>query len=178
MTNFFRFKSIILMAVLFTFFAAAHTQAEEYKWLKTSKFEKIFVYTDFNNCDFISDKLNETIKRTLLRYKIKATISDSLAFQTTEKRGKLIREEINPELTSGNKIILHIYGKCIEYNSAYVYQFDIRFGAINNKNSQAFLYSSPHHNVLGVDTFNGIDRAFRKLMEDAVKDYLSANKAK
>ena len=175
MTTFSRFKSVILMAILFTFFAAASTHAEEYKWLKTSNHEKIFVYTNFNNCDFISDKLNETIKRSLLRYNIKATISDSLAFQTTEKKGKITREVLNPELTSKNKIILHIYGKCIEYKSAHIYQFDIHFGTLNNKISQALLYSSPHHTVMGLDTMIGIDRAFRKLMEDAVNDYLSAN---
>ena len=178
MTTFSRFKSIILVTVLITFFIAAHTQAEEYKWLKTSKHEKILAYTDFNNCDFIAGKLNETIKRTLLRYNIKATLSDSLAFQTTEIRGKLIREEIDSELTSDNKIILHIYGKCIEYNSAYIYQFDIRFGVMNKKYSHALLYSSPQHNVMGVDTTSGIDRSFRKLMAAAVTDYLSANKEK
>jgi hypothetical protein len=172
------FKLTILMAVLFTFFVTSYTQAEEYKWLKTSKIDNIFVYTDFNNCDFITDKLNETLKRTLLRYNIKATISDSLAFQTTVKRGKLIREELDPELTSDNKIILHIYGKCIEYKSAHIYQFDIHFGVLNRKYTQALLYSSPQHNVMGLDTMIGIDRAFRKLMEDAVEDYVSANKAK
>lgn len=176
MIIFSRLKSIFLMVILFTFFFSTYTAAEEYKWLKTSKYEKIFVYTDFNDCDFILAKLNETIKRSLLRYKIKATMSDSLAFQTTEEKGKSIREEIDPELTSGNKIILSIYGKCIEYRSAYIYQFDIRFGVMNNKYSQALLYSSPRHNVMGIDTTMGIDRIFRKLMADAVEDYISVNK--
>ena len=163
------------MVVLFSFLIAIYAQAEEYKWLKTSKYEKVFVHTDFNNCDFIEDKLTETIKRTLLSKKIKATISDSLAFQITEKRGKSIREEINAELTNNNKIILNIYGNCIEYNSAYIYQFDIRFGVMDKKYSQALLYTSPQHNVMGIDTSIGIDRKFRKLMADAVADYISAN---
>lgn len=173
-----RLKTIVLLAVLFTFFIATHAQAEDYKWLKTSDYKKILVYTDFNNCDFIAEKLNETIKRTLLRYNIKATISDSLVFQTTERRGKTVKELIDEELTNDNKIILHIYGKCIDYNSAHIYQFDIHFASINKKNSQALLYSSPQHNVMGVDTVSGIDRAFRKLMADAVEDYISANKVK
>ena len=177
MTTFSRFKSVIMMTVLFISFTTAYAQAEEYKWLKTSKFEKIFVYTDFNNCDFIADKLNETIKRTFLRYNIKASISDSLAFQTTEKNGKITREEIDKSLTSDNKIITHIYGKCIEYKSAYIYQFDIHFGVLNSRYSQALLYSTPHHTVMGLDTMVGIDRAFRRLIEDAVSDYLSSNKA-
>ena len=178
MTSLSRFKSIILITIISTFFLASYTQAEEYKWLKTSNHKKIFVYTDFNNCDFIETKLIETIKRTLQRYNIKATISDSLAFQTTEKRGEIIREEINPELTSNNKIILNIYGKCIEYNSAYIYLFDIHFAQLNKKYTQALLYSSPQHNAMGVHTFNGIDRTFRKLMTDAVSDYLAANQVK
>lgn len=176
MTTLSRLKSIVLAVILFTFLVPAYTQAEEYKWLKTSKYKKIFVYTNFDNCDFIAGKLNETIKRTLLRYNIKSNISESLAFQTTEIKGKIIREELDPELTSHNKIILHIYGKCIEYKSAYIYQFDIHFALLNNKYSQALLYSSPQHNVMGVDTTAGIDRAFRKLMADAVADYISANK--
>jgi hypothetical protein len=166
------------MAFLFTFLIATHTQAEDYKWLKTSNYKKIFVYTDFDNCDFMAGKLNETIKRTLLRDNIKATISDSLVFQTTEKRGKTVKELIDEEFTNDNKIILHIYGKCIEYNSAHIYQFDIHFASINKKYSQALLYSSPQHNVMGIDTVTGIDRAFRKLMTNAVDDYISANKAK
>ena len=178
MTTFYRLKSITLMTVLFIFFVAAYTQAEEYKWLKTSKYEKIFIFTDFNNCDSIANKLNETIKRTLARYNIKATISDSLAFQTTFRGGKTVREEIDAELTANNKIILHIYGKCIEYKSAYIYQFDIHFAVLNSKYSQALLYSSPRHNVMGLDTTIGIDKIFRKLMDSAIKDYISANKAK
>ena len=178
MTAFNRFRPIILIAVLFTFLTAVNTRAEVYKWLKTSRYEKIFVYTDFNNCDFLADKLNETIKRTLARYDIKATISDSLAFRTTVKGGKTEREVIDDELTADNKIILHIYGKCIGYKSAYIYQFDIHFAVLNRKYSQALLYSSPQHNLMGLDTNIGIDRAFRKLMEDAAADYISANKAK
>ncbi len=171
-------KTITLITVFLIFVAPVYAQGEEYKWLKTSKYERIFVYTDFNNCDFIEAKLNETIKRTLSHYNIKATVSDSLAFQTTEKRGKIVREEIDPELISDGKIILNIYGKCVEYKSAYIYQFDIRFGVHNKKYSQALLYSSPQHNVMGVDTFTGIDRKFRKLMSDSVEDYISANKIK
>ncbi len=178
MTTLLRIKSVILFTALFTFFVASYAQAEEYKWLKTKGFEKIFVYTDFNNCDFISAKLNETIKRSFLRHDIKTTISDSLAFQTSEKGGKIMMEEIDKDLTSDNKIILHIYGKCIEYKSAYIYQFDIHFGVLNSRYSQALLYSSPQHTVMGLDTMVGIDRAFRKLLEDAVADYLSANKTK
>ena len=178
MTALSRLKSIILITIIFSFFIASYTQAEEYKWLKTSNHKKIFVYTDFNNCYFIETKLIETIKRTLQQHNIKATISDSLAFQTTEKRGKSVRELIDPELTSNNKIILHIYGKCIEYNSAYVYQFDIHFAQLNKKYTQALLYSSPQHNAVGVHTFTGIDRTFRKLMTDAVSDYLAANEVK
>ena len=178
MTTFSRFKSIIPMVVLFAFTVTLHAQAEEYKWLKTSKYEKLFVYTDLNNCDFIADKINETIKRTLLRDNINATISDSLVFQIIEKKGKSTRELVDNELTAENKIILYVYGKCIEYKSAYIYQFDIRFAVINSRNSQALLYSSPQHNVMGLDTNIGIDRAFRKLMEDAVADYIAANKAK
>ena len=107
-------KSIILTAVLLGFIIQAHTHAEEYKWLKTSKYKKVLVYTDFNNCDFIDTKLKETIKRTLLSHDIESTISDSLAFQTTEKRGKITREELDPKLTSGNKIILYIH-PCFSY---------------------------------------------------------------
>ena len=169
-------KSIVLTVAFLGLIVPAYTQAEDYKWLKTSKYEKILVHTDLNNCDFIETELKETIKRTLLRHEIESTISDSLAFQTTEKRGKIIREELDPELTSDNKIILYIYGNCIEYKSAYIYQFSIRFGMVNKKYTQALLYSTPQHNVMGVDMFTGIDRKFRELMADAVADYITANK--
>lgn len=178
MTTLSRIKYLTIATLLLSLFVTVYAQAEEYKWLKTSKYEKLFVYTDLNNCDFIAAKINETIKRTLLRHNIKATISESLVFQTTGKPENSTRELIDEELTADNKIILHVYGKCIEYKSAYIYQFDIRFAVINKRYSQALLYSAPQHNVMGLDTIQGIDRAFRKLMEDAAADYLNANKAK
>ena len=170
--------SIILSAVLFTVIIPGNTKANEYKWLKTNKYEKLFVYTDFSECDAIADRLNESVKRILLHSDIKPTISNSLAFQTINIGGKSIREVLDDELTSDHKIIMYITGKCIEYNSVYIYQFDIHFGIIDKNISEALLYSSPQHSVMGADTTSGMDRKFRQLMEDAVADYLSANAAK
>ena len=175
MTDLSRFKFTIPIVVLFTFIIAVSVQAEEYKWLKTSDHEKIFVYTDLDNCDFIAGKINETIKRTFLRDNIKATISDSLVFQKNDTQKESTRELIDNKLTAKNKIILYVYGKCIEYKSGYIYQFNVNFAVINNKYSQALIYSSPHHNAMGLDTTIGIDRAFRKLMNDAVTEYVAAN---
>ena len=177
MKTFSWFKSVVSAAVFLFFIVPAKTRADDYKWLKTTKYENIFVYTDFSECDSIADKLNETVKRTLLHADIKPTISNSLVFQTSSKGKQSTQELIDSELIAGNKIILYIYGKCIEYNSVYIYQFDINFAVVNNKYSQALLYSSPQHSVLGADTLRGIDRVFRRLMEDALEDYLSANKA-
>lgn len=174
----YKLKPIILAAVLFTVIAPGYTQADEYKWLKTNKYEKIFVYTDFSECDLVADKINESIKRILLHSGIRPTISSSLVFQTTDRKDQSAKELIDQELTADHKIILYVYGKCIEYNSVYIYQFDVRFAVINNKYSLALLYSSPQHSVMGADTIRGIDRTFRKLFEEAVEDYLTANKAK
>ena len=126
----------------------------------------------------MSYKLNETIRRTLSLSNIKPTISDSLVFQMTDKKGKSTKELIDNELIDAHKIILYIYGKCIEYHSAYIYQFDVHFAVIDKKYSQALLYSTPRHSVMGIDTIIGINRAFGRLMDDAVSDYLSANEVK
>ncbi len=168
--------SIILSAVLFTVIIPGNTQAGEYNWLKTNKYEKLFVYTDFSECDVIAARLNESVKRILMHSDIKPTISNSLVFQTINIGGKSVREMLDDELTSDHKIIMYVTGKCIEYNSVYIYQFDIHFGIIDKKISEALLYSSPQQSVIGADTISGMDRKFRKLMEDAVADYLSANR--
>jgi len=173
-----RFKLIIPATLLLTFILPAYTQANDYKWLKSANYNDIFVYTDFSECSVIAEKLNEAVNRTLKRSNIKPTISNSLVFQTTDRKDKSAKELIDQELISDNKIILHIYGKCIEYNSVYIYQIDLHFALFNKKYSQALLYSSPQHSVMGADTIRGIDRKFRKLMENAVSDYLSANKVK
>ena len=174
----YRRSSIILSAALFIVFIPGSTQASEYKWLKTNKYEKLFVYTDFSECGAIADRLNESVKRILLHSDIKPTISNSLVFQTINIGGKSAREVLDDELTSDHKIIMYITGNCVAYNSVYIYQFDIHFGIIDNKISEALLYSSPRESVMGADTISGMDRKFRKIMEDAVADYLSANAAK
>ena len=174
----YRLGSIILTAVLFTVIIPGSTRADEYKWLKTNKYEKIFVYTDFSECGVMADRLNESVKRILMHADIKPTISNSLVFQTINIAGKSVREMLDDDLTSDHKIIMYITGKCIEYNSVYIYHFDIHFGIIDKNISEALLYSSPQHSVMGADTTSGMDRKFRQLMEDAVADYLSANAAK
>jgi len=178
MTIFSKFKSMLILTALVTFIVPVHTQADEYKWLKTSKYKNIFVYTDFEECDFLADELNETIERILSRSKIKPTISNSLVFQSTEKKGNSINELLDPDLIGNRKIFLHIYGKCIEYGSVHLYQFDIHFAVFNNKYSQALLYSTPKHSVMGADRINAIKRAFKKLIENTVVDYVSANTKK
>jgi hypothetical protein len=171
-------KAIMVVAVIFNLLLPIQTQAVEYSWLKTKKHENLFVYTDFNECNDIADRLNEVVKRILSHSHIKTTISNSFVFQTTDKDGTSVNELLDDELITDNKIMLHIYGKCIKYNSAYLYQFDIHFGIIDKKISQALLYSSPQYSVMGVDNKIGMDMIFRKLFEDAVTDYLFANKTK
>jgi hypothetical protein len=166
---------IIILATLVTLTITSNVQAEEYEWLKSPGYESIFVFTEFNGCDFIADKLNETVKRTFSRSNIKATLSNSLVFQTTDNRKNSTYELVDDNLTGSNKIILHIYGKCIKYSSGFVYQFDINFGVNDTKYSQALLYSTPQHSVIGVDSIMGIERNFRMLMRNVVDDYCSAN---
>ncbi len=170
------FKSILMLTAVFTLLSISYAQAEDYKWLKSPKYESIFVFADFRDCDFIADKLNEAVKRTFSRSNIITTISNSLVFQAIDKSENPVNELLDDELISNNKIILHIYGKCIEYRSVYIYQFDIHFGVIDKRYSQALLYSTPRHSVMGVDTIRDIDRTFRKLMQNAVDDYLAVNK--
>ena len=127
MKTYSRFNLILLLAALVIFILPAHTQADGYKWLKTSKYKNIFVYTDFNECDFFADQLIETIRKVLLGSKIKPTISDSLVFQSTDEGDKSFIELITHKLLDNQKVFLHIYGKCIKYRSAYIYQFDKLF---------------------------------------------------
>jgi hypothetical protein len=143
---------------------------------KSPEHKTIFVITDFNECDFIAGKLNETVKKTFLRSNIKATISNSLVFQTTDESEDSVYELVDEELVGDNKIILHVYGKCIKYSSGFIYQFDVNFGVNDTDYSQALLYSTPRHSVIGVDSVMGIDRAFRILMQNVVDDYWSANR--
>lgn len=171
-------KLTILTALLYQFVVPGQILAAEYSWLKTKNYEKIFVYSDFSECNVIADRLNESVKRSLLNANIKPFISNSLVFQMTDQKGSSVKELLDNELITDNKIILHIYGKCIEYRSAYIYQFDIHFGKIENKISQALLYSSPHYSVMGMENKIGMERIFRTLLEDVVSAYLSANKTK
>lgn len=168
-------KTILILTAVFTLLSTSFTQAEEYEWLKSNNFESIFVFTDFNGFDFIADKLDETVKRTFSRSNIKATISNSMTFKATDKNEEPTYELLDDDLVDNNKIILHIYGKCIKYNSGFIYQFDIHFGVKNIKYSQALLYSTPQHSVVGVDSVFGIEKTFRELMKNVVDDYLSAN---
>lgn len=176
----FRLKKILLFTAIVALYAASYAQAENYEWLKSPEYESIFVLTDFEDCDFMSDKLNETVKRTFLSSKIKATISNSLVFHTTDESGNPVFEFLgdgssSDKLIRNNKIILHIYGKCIKYNSGFIYQFNIHFGVNNKKYSQALLYSTPQHSVVGIDSIMSIERTFRELMKQVVDDYCSAN---
>ena len=98
-----------------------------------------------------------------------------MAFKVTEKSTDSIYELLDDDLIRDNKIILHIFGKCIRYTSGHIYQFDIHFGVNNKKYSQAILYSTPRHSVIGVDSIMGIDRTFRELMKNVVDDYRAAN---
>jgi hypothetical protein len=178
MTAYSRFKSILSAVVIAAIFLPVQVHAGEYKWLKTHKYEKVFVYTEFEECDFISEELIKTIRVVLLRSKIKPTISNSLVFQSTGENGRSIKELLDQELIDNQKIFIHIYGKCIEYDSIHIYQFAIHFAKFDNKYSSPLLYSLPEHNVMGADKYYGIKNAFKKLMEDAVSDYLSANRNK
>ena len=170
-----KFRTILILAIVLTSHVTSYARAEEYEWLKSPGYETIFVFTDFNECDFIADKLNETVRRTFSRSNIETTISNSPVFKTTNKNQNDVYELVDEELTGNNKIILYIYGKCIRYSSGFIYQFDINFGVNDTKSSQTLLYAMPRHSVIGVDSLMGIDRTFRTLMKNAVDDYCSAN---
>ena len=169
-------KTAALLVVFFAICAVSSSQAEEYPWLKSQDYKSILVNTDFNGCEFIEGKLNETVKRTFSRVDIEATISNSITFKATDKNEASPMELLDEELVGKEKIILHVYGRCIRYTSGFIYQFDARFGIKNQKYSQALLYATPHHSVVGVDSSMGIDRTFRALMKNVVDDYLSANR--
>ena len=175
MINSSRLKIILILTAVFVLQIASSAQAEDYTWLKSDKYRSIFVFTEFNGCDFIADKLNETVKRSFSRSSIKTTISSSMTFNITDKSKDSTFELVDDELVGKGKIILHIYGKCIRYTSGYIYQFDAHFGIKDQKSSQALLYATPHHSVVGIDSQMGIDRAFRALMRNVVDDYSAAN---
>ena len=170
-----KFKIILLLTTFFTLQAVSYAQAQDYEWLKSPEYRSIFVYMDLNGYEFIADKLNETVKKTFSSSSINVTISNSMAFQTTGKKGNPVYELLDEELFSDNKIILHVYGKCIKYGSGFIYQFDIHFGVKDPKYSQALLYATPQHSVIGVDTAMSIESAFSGLIQKVVDEYLSAN---
>ena len=170
-----RFKSALLAALIAAIILPAQLHAENYKWLKTRDYEKIFIFTDFEECDFMAKDLYRTLRVVLSRAKIKPTISNSLVFHSEEKNGRSIRELLDQELIDNRKIFIHIYGKCIEYDDVIIYQFSIHFARFDNKYSSPLLYSTPEHNVMGAENYYGIKNAFKKLIEDAVEDYVAAN---
>jgi len=94
---------------------------------------------------------------------------------TTGQSETAVYELIDEELISEDKIILNVYAKCIKYSSGFIYQFDIHFGMKDKKSSQALLYATPRHSVMGIDSMVGIEGTFKTLMQNVVNDYLSAN---
>lgn len=168
-------KIVILLVSMRVLCMASYAQAEKYEWLKSPDYESILVVADFSGFESIADKLNETVKKSFSRQNIKATISSSLTFIVTGESKDSVYELVDEALIGKNKIILNIYGKCIKYTSGHMYQFDVHFGVNNAKYSQALLYSTPRHSVIGVDSIMGIDSIFRKLMKNVVNDYWTAN---
>lgn len=176
MKTYSQFASILIVYTLIIL-SASVADAAEYKWLKTSNYQTVLVFADLKECGQLSGYLKDTIKVILSRSDIKATISDSLVFQSEEEGGGFTLELMNSKLIEDSKILFYVYGRCIEYGSALIYQFDINFATYDNKSSQALVYSSPRHSVFGADSVNGIKRKFKRLMEDAAADYISSNKA-
>jgi|GEM_PF-3245411 hypothetical protein len=166
----------ILIVFIFNIFSASVSSAGEHKWLKASDYQTVLVYADVKECGQLSGYIKDTIKVILSRSDIKATISDSLVFQSEEEGSGFTVELMNSKLIEESKILFYVYGRCIEYGSALIYQFDISFATYDNKSSQALVYSSPRHSVFGADSVNGIKRKFRSLMEDAAADYISSNR--
>jgi hypothetical protein len=175
MKTYFQFTSILIVFTL-NILSASISDAGEYKWLKTSNHQTVLVFADIKECGQLSGYIKDTIKVILSRSDIKATISDSLVFQSEEEGGGFSLELMNSKLIEDGKIIFYVYGRFLEYGSALIYQFDINFATYDNKSSQALIYSSPGHSVFGADSVSGIKRKFKRLMEDAATDYISSNK--
>lgn len=170
------FKPIFLLTVFTVFMLPPWLHADEYKWLKSPKYKNLLVYTDFKECGFLKADLKETVKRLLMRSQIRPTMSDSLVFLSGGEGEETANELIDAELTDRKKIFFHIYGRCIEYGSVYIYQFDIHFARFDGNHSTALLYSKPQHRLVGADKIMRIKMLFRKLVEDALEDYVSSNK--
>ncbi len=170
-----KFSTIVIVTVVIALNAGPYAQAQDYGWLKSPGYESIFVFIDFDGDDSIAGRLKETVMRTFSRSNINATISNSYIFKTTDEDKNSVYELVDEELIENNKIIFHIHGKCIRYSSGYIYQFDANFGVNDTESSQALLYATPRHSVIGVDSIMGIDRVLRTLMRNAVSDYWFAN---
>jgi hypothetical protein len=166
----------ILIVFTFIIFSASASHAGEYKWLKTPNYQTVLVFADVKECGQLSGYIKDTIKVVLSRSGIKASISDSLVFQSVEEGEGFTMELMNGKLIEDSKILFYVYGRCIEYGSALIYQFNINFATYDNRSSQALIYSSPGHSVVGADSVNGMKRKFKRLMEDAAADYISSNK--
>jgi len=171
-------KSIIVLAVFATFIVPKNTLADEYKWLKASNYENIFVYTNFEQCTIAENQLTETIKGVLLRSRIQPSISKILTYQLTDENGKPRNEFLVHELTKNKKVFLYVVGGCHEQDSGYLYKFGINFAIIEEEYLHTLLHESPDYGVMGTNDIDGINKILRTQIENAVADYLSANMQK
>jgi len=167
-------KSIIILIIIAAFIAPKYTQADEYKRLKSLNYNNIFVYSNFSNCPIAEKQLAKSLEGVLLRSRIQAFISkDRPVISVINEEGKHDSFLIH-ELVKNKKIFLRTYVKCGEFNSAYIYLIDVNF-AIVEEDLNILIHEFPDHSLTGVANIDHMDTAFRKAVEKALANYLSAN---
>ena len=177
MTTNSKVKSIIVLTVFAIFIASKYTQADEYKWLKSSNYDNIFVYTSFSSCAIAENQLTKSLEGVLLRTRMQAFISkDPPIISVINKEGKF-DHFLRHKLVENKKIFLRVDAQCQKYDSVYIYRFGINF-AILDEYGNILLHASPDHGAAGINTIDGINTVFRTIVEDAVANYLSANMQK
>ena len=81
------------------------------------------------------------------------------------------------ELVENKKNFLNVFVQCAEYGSVYLYRIDIKFGIVDivDEDMHILLHASPDHSAIGIGKIDDLDTTFRKVVEDALASYLSAN---
>jgi len=163
----------LVLALIATFVASEYTQAADYECLKTVDYNNIFVDADFSSCAVAEQQLKKSLEGVLIRSRVKPYISQRPPLLIVEEEGKPDSFLIH-ELVKNKKRFLYAYVFCSAYKSSYVYKADVRFGVVD-EDRNVLLFAQPDHFVVGIQDIDGIDTGFRKIVENAIADYLSAN---
>lgn len=166
--------AMLIVCVAFVGQSFAEEQ-EKYSHLKADDYNNIFVYKNFSKCVVAEKELTKSLEGVLLRSRLDAFITEGppvrkIVSEEGEHQGKFLIHK----LVKNKKIFFSAYAMCDEYRSVYIYNFELNFGIVDERFNILF-YAEPCYGAIAIQTLDDLDASFRKAVEDAVADYLSAN---